>query len=60
MIVDTGANVSIIKTDLAHKLGEKLNWTLLCVSLQTVTGDKINVQGKFSLVSHLEMPFTIM
>ncbi|GFU39255.1 retrovirus-related Pol polyprotein from transposon 412 [Nephila pilipes] len=38
MIIDTRANVTIIKTDLAHKLGEKLILTPPCITLQTVTG----------------------
>ena len=49
MIIDTGANVTIIRSDLAHKLGGKLIWTPPCVTLQTVTGDKINVHGKVHL-----------
>ncbi|GFT94566.1 retrovirus-related Pol polyprotein from transposon 412, partial [Trichonephila clavipes] len=42
MVVDTGANVSIIRKDLA----QNIIWTPPCVSLQTVTGDKIQVYGK--------------
>ncbi|GFU33818.1 retrovirus-related Pol polyprotein from transposon 412 [Nephila pilipes] len=38
MIIDTGANVTIIRTNLAHKLGENLIWTPPCITLQTVTG----------------------
>ena len=39
-------NVTIIRSDLAHKDGEKFIWTPPCVTLQTVTSDKINVNGK--------------
>ena len=49
MIIDTGENVTIISSYFAYKLGEKLFWTPLCVILQTVPGDKINVKGKFYL-----------
>ena len=49
MIIDTGANVTIIRSDLAQKLGGKLIWTPPCVTLQTVTGDMINVHGKIPL-----------
>ncbi|GFS58130.1 retrovirus-related Pol polyprotein from transposon 412 [Trichonephila clavipes] len=45
MIIDTGANVSIIREDLARNSKVKIIWTPLCVSLQTVTGDKIQVHG---------------
>ena len=45
----TGANITIIRSDLAHRLGEKLIWTPPCITLQTVTGDKINVHGKVHL-----------
>ncbi|GFV24848.1 retrovirus-related Pol polyprotein from transposon 412 [Trichonephila clavipes] len=46
MVVDTGANVSIIRKDLAQNLEVSIIWTPPCVSLQTVTGDKIQVHGK--------------
>ncbi|GFT96771.1 retrovirus-related Pol polyprotein from transposon 412 [Trichonephila clavipes] len=46
MIIDTGANVSIIRNDLAQKLKEKLIWTPPRVVLQTVTGEKIDIHGK--------------
>ncbi|GFS98370.1 retrovirus-related Pol polyprotein from transposon 412 [Trichonephila clavipes] len=46
MIIDTGANVSIIRNDLAQKLTEKLIWTPPRVVLQTVTGKKIDIHGK--------------
>ncbi|GFT67263.1 retrovirus-related Pol polyprotein from transposon 412 [Nephila pilipes] len=49
MIIDTGVNVTIIRTDLAYKLGEKLIWTPPCIILQSVIGDRINVHGKVFL-----------
>ena len=49
MVIDTGANVTIIRSDLPHKLGEKLIWTPPCVTLKTVTGDKNNIHGKVHL-----------
>ncbi|GFX64910.1 retrovirus-related Pol polyprotein from transposon 412 [Trichonephila clavipes] len=48
-IIDTGANVSIIRNDLAQKLKEKLIWTPPRVVLQTVTGEKINIHGKLKV-----------
>ncbi|KAF8771471.1 hypothetical protein HNY73_018890 [Argiope bruennichi] len=49
MVVDTGANVTIIREDLARKLKSKIIWTPPCITLQTVTGDKIHVNGKVNL-----------
>ncbi|GFX77639.1 retrovirus-related Pol polyprotein from transposon 412 [Trichonephila clavipes] len=49
MIIDTGANVSIIRNDLAQKLKEKLIWTPPRVVLQTVTGEKIDIHGKLNV-----------
>ncbi|GFS75830.1 retrovirus-related Pol polyprotein from transposon 297 [Trichonephila clavipes] len=49
MIIDTGANVSIIRNDLAQKLQEKLIWTPPRVVLQTVTGEKIDIHGKLKV-----------
>ncbi|GFX60151.1 retrovirus-related Pol polyprotein from transposon 412 [Trichonephila clavipes] len=46
MVVDTGANVSIIRKDLAQNSKVSIIWTPPCVSLQTLTGDKIQVHGK--------------
>ncbi|GFX50576.1 retrovirus-related Pol polyprotein from transposon opus [Trichonephila clavipes] len=45
MIIDTGANVSIIWNDLAQKL-KKLIWTPPRVVLQTVTGERFDIHGK--------------
>ncbi|GFX96804.1 hypothetical protein TNCV_1648391 [Trichonephila clavipes] len=49
MIIDTVANVSIIRNDLAQKLKEKLIWTPPRVVLQTVTGEKIDIHGKLKV-----------
>ncbi|GFU07506.1 retrovirus-related Pol polyprotein from transposon 412 [Trichonephila clavipes] len=49
MIIDTGANVSIIRNDLAQKLKEKLIWTPPRVVLQTVTAEKIDIHGKLKV-----------
>ncbi|GFT86711.1 retrovirus-related Pol polyprotein from transposon 412 [Trichonephila clavipes] len=49
MIIDTGANVSIIRNDLAQKLKEKFLWTPPRVVLQTVTGEKIDIHGKLKV-----------
>ncbi|GFW21873.1 retrovirus-related Pol polyprotein from transposon 412 [Trichonephila clavipes] len=49
MIIDTGANVSIIRNDLAQKLKEKLIWTPARMVLQTVTGEKIDIHGKLKV-----------
>ncbi|GFX96439.1 retrovirus-related Pol polyprotein from transposon 412 [Trichonephila clavipes] len=46
MVVDIGANVSIIRKDLAQNSKLSIIWTPPCVFLQTVTGDKIQVHGK--------------
>ncbi|GFU01375.1 retrovirus-related Pol polyprotein from transposon 17.6 [Trichonephila clavipes] len=46
MVVHTGANVSIIRKDLMQNSKVDIIWTPPCVSLQTVTGDKIQVHGK--------------
>ncbi|GFV58471.1 hypothetical protein TNCV_4036461 [Trichonephila clavipes] len=49
MVVDTGTNVSIIRKDLAQNSKLSIIWTPTCVSLQTVTGDKIEVHGKTNI-----------
>ncbi|KFM75577.1 hypothetical protein X975_20378, partial [Stegodyphus mimosarum] len=49
MIIDTGANVTIIRKDLAQKFKEKLIWTPSCVILQTASGEKIDVEGKLNV-----------
>ncbi|GFU33270.1 retrovirus-related Pol polyprotein from transposon 412 [Trichonephila clavipes] len=49
MVVDTRANVSIIRKELAQNSQVSIIWTLPCVSLETVTGDKIQVHGKTNI-----------
>ncbi|GFS99683.1 retrovirus-related Pol polyprotein from transposon 17.6 [Nephila pilipes] len=49
MIVDTGANVTIMREDIAQQRNEKIIWTPPCVTLQTVTGDKIPIIGKMNI-----------
>ncbi|GFV98176.1 retrovirus-related Pol polyprotein from transposon 412 [Trichonephila clavipes] len=49
MVVDTGANVSIIRKDLAQNSHVSIICTPPCVSLQTVTGDKIQVHRKANI-----------
>ncbi|GBN68729.1 hypothetical protein AVEN_133817-1 [Araneus ventricosus] len=39
MLVDTGANVTLLRTDLAQKLKEQLIYTALNISLKTTTVD---------------------
>ncbi|GFU89541.1 retrovirus-related Pol polyprotein from transposon 412 [Trichonephila clavipes] len=49
MVVDTAANVSIIRKDLAQNSQVSIIWMPPCISLQTVTGDKIQVHGKANI-----------
>ncbi|GFS34207.1 retrovirus-related Pol polyprotein from transposon opus [Nephila pilipes] len=42
MIVDTGANVTIMREDIAQQLNEKIIWTPPCVTLQTVTDSSLH------------------
>ncbi|GFW27972.1 retrovirus-related Pol polyprotein from transposon 412 [Trichonephila clavipes] len=50
MVVDSGANVFIIRKDLAQNSKISVIWTPSCVSLQTVTGDEIQVHGKANVI----------
>ncbi|GFV54133.1 retrovirus-related Pol polyprotein from transposon 412 [Trichonephila clavipes] len=54
MVVDTGANVSIIGKDLAQNSQVSIIWTPPCISLQTVTGDKIHVHRKANVTLRFE------
>ncbi|GFT92064.1 retrovirus-related Pol polyprotein from transposon 412 [Trichonephila clavipes] len=54
MVVDNGANVSIIRKYLAQNSQVSIIWTPPCVSLQTVTGDKIHVHGKDNITLRTE------
>ncbi|KFM65484.1 Retroviral-like aspartic protease 1, partial [Stegodyphus mimosarum] len=49
MIIDTGANITIIRRDLAKKFKDKLIWTPSCVALETASGDKIDIEGKLNV-----------
>ncbi|GBM78404.1 hypothetical protein AVEN_158376-1 [Araneus ventricosus] len=46
MLVDTGANVNLVRTDLAQKLKENFIYTALNISLKTATGEKTEIHGK--------------
>ncbi|GBM88129.1 hypothetical protein AVEN_58462-1 [Araneus ventricosus] len=46
MLVDTGANVTLLRTDLAQKLKEQLIYTASHISLKTATGEKTEIRGK--------------
>ncbi|GBM41002.1 Retrovirus-related Pol polyprotein from transposon 412 [Araneus ventricosus] len=46
MLVDTGANVTLIRTDLARKLKNNFIYTAPNISLKTATGEKAEIQGK--------------
>ncbi|GBL74018.1 hypothetical protein AVEN_230933-1 [Araneus ventricosus] len=46
MLVDTGANVTLVRTDLAQKLKENFNYTAPNISLKTATGEKAEIHGK--------------
>ncbi|GBM15592.1 hypothetical protein AVEN_95234-1 [Araneus ventricosus] len=46
MLVDTGANVTLVRTDLAQKLKENFIYTAPNISLKTATGEKAEIRGK--------------
>ncbi|GBN28933.1 hypothetical protein AVEN_262199-1 [Araneus ventricosus] len=46
MLVDTGANVTLLRTDLAQKLKEQLIYTAPNISLKTATGEKTEIRRK--------------
>ncbi|GBM94248.1 hypothetical protein AVEN_82402-1 [Araneus ventricosus] len=46
MLVDTGANITLLRTDLAQKLKEQLINTAPNISLKTATGEKTEIRGK--------------
>ncbi|GBM43221.1 Transposon Ty3-I Gag-Pol polyprotein, partial [Araneus ventricosus] len=46
MLVDTGANVTLLRTDLAQKLKEQLIYTGPSISLRTATGEKTEIRCK--------------
>ncbi|GBM46375.1 hypothetical protein AVEN_209794-1, partial [Araneus ventricosus] len=46
MLVDTGANVTLVRTDLAQKLKENFIYTAPNISLMTATAEKAEIHGK--------------
>ncbi|GBN31768.1 Retrovirus-related Pol polyprotein from transposon 297 [Araneus ventricosus] len=46
MLVDTGANVTLLRTDLVQKLKENFIYTAPNISLKTATGEKPEIHGK--------------
>ncbi|GBN20266.1 hypothetical protein AVEN_106505-1, partial [Araneus ventricosus] len=46
MLVDTGANVTLLRTDLAQKVKEQLIYTAPNISLKTATGERTEIRGK--------------
>jgi len=50
MLIDTRANVTLIRIDLAEKVSRYLIYVAPAVSLKTVTGDQVAVHGKLDIV----------
>ncbi|GBM54877.1 hypothetical protein AVEN_158313-1 [Araneus ventricosus] len=48
MLVDTGANVTLLRTDLDKKLKEQLIYTAPNISLHTATGEKEEIHDKLN------------
>ncbi len=46
MRINTGDNLTIIKTDIAQECGKKLLFKTQNITLETVTGDKIKRKEK--------------
>ncbi|GBN33121.1 hypothetical protein AVEN_20966-1 [Araneus ventricosus] len=46
MLVDTGENVTLLRTNLALKLKKKFIYTAPNISLKTATGEKAEINGK--------------
>ncbi|GFT92042.1 CCHC-type domain-containing protein [Nephila pilipes] len=46
MLVDTGANVTLLRTDIAQKMNQQFIYTAPNIFLKTVTGEKANIHGK--------------
>ncbi|GBN32418.1 hypothetical protein AVEN_169512-1 [Araneus ventricosus] len=46
MLVNTGANVTLVRTDLAQKMKEKFIYTASNISLKTANGEKAEIHGK--------------
>ncbi|GFT70229.1 transposon Ty3-I Gag-Pol polyprotein [Nephila pilipes] len=45
MLVDTGANVTLLRTDIAQKLNQQFIYTAPNIFLKTATGEKANIHG---------------
>ncbi|GBM01235.1 hypothetical protein AVEN_174351-1 [Araneus ventricosus] len=45
MLVDTEANVTLLRTDLAQKLKEQFIYTAPNISLKTATGEKVETKA---------------
>lgn len=50
LVVDTGANVTIIRPDVMRQTGKQCFLTTPTATLQTVTGDTIKVYGKINVI----------
>ncbi|GFT55463.1 transposon Ty3-I Gag-Pol polyprotein [Nephila pilipes] len=46
MLVDTGANVTLLRTNIAQKLNQQFIYMAPNIFLKTATGEEANVQGK--------------
>ncbi|GBM23667.1 hypothetical protein AVEN_117410-1 [Araneus ventricosus] len=46
MLVDTGANVTLVRTNLAQKLKDKFIYSAPNISLKTAIGEKAEIHGK--------------
>ncbi|KFM59575.1 hypothetical protein X975_12160, partial [Stegodyphus mimosarum] len=50
MIIDTGANVTVIRKDLVQLFKDNLIWTPSCVTLQTTSSEKMDI-GKLNIIA---------
>ncbi|GFU48754.1 retrovirus-related Pol polyprotein from transposon opus [Nephila pilipes] len=46
MLVDTGVNVTLLRTDIAQKLNQQFIYVAPNIFLKTATGEKANIYGK--------------
>ncbi|GBM19402.1 hypothetical protein AVEN_196027-1 [Araneus ventricosus] len=46
ILMDTGANVTLLRTDLVQKLKEQIIYTAPNISLKTAPGEKTEIRGK--------------
>ncbi|GFT55561.1 retrovirus-related Pol polyprotein from transposon 297 [Nephila pilipes] len=49
MLVDTGANVTLLRTDIAHKLNQQFICMAPNIFLKTATGEKANIHVKLDV-----------